>query len=166
MLTETCADLTNTVPIAQPCHPYTEATTPQIAVQDHHAFHPSALLPYNPNPPATPLEHTDVYIDDFLLAARRSRHTHLLHTLLHHLHTIFRDTPDSPRRLIVLSSKVKKGDATFDTTKCILGWEIDTYRMAIHLPHHRLLRLSQLITTTLDKRYTTCRKWRQLLGVL
>jgi hypothetical protein len=51
--------------------------------------------------------------------------------------------------LIVSASKVAKGDATFSTSKCILGWNVDTHRMTIHLPEHRLHRLQSVVENTL-----------------
>ncbi len=164
--TETCADLTNAMPQAHPNHPHNHAATPQIPTPMQTTFDPTAAFPYNPAPPSMPLQHTDVYIDDFMLVAQQPTHQPLMHTLLHHLHSIFADTTDSPRRTIVSQSKVTKGDATFSTHKRLLGWDIDTHRLTIHLPPHRAERLGYLLTTTLNSTYTTRKKWQRLLGEL
>jgi hypothetical protein len=164
--TETCTDLTNAMPQAHPNHPHHHAASPQIPTPMQTTFDPTATFPYNPSPPSMPLQHTDVYIDDFMLVAQQPTHQPLMHTLLHHLHSIFTDTADSPRRGIVSQSKVTKGDATFSTHKRLLGWDIDTHRMTIHLPPHRADRLRHLLTNTLNSAYTTMRKWQRLLGEL
>jgi hypothetical protein len=101
-----------------------------------------------------------------MLVAQHPQHLAAMHNLLHHLHTIFRDDAASPRHQIVSQSKVNKGDATFSTVKRILSWDIDTARMTLHLPPHRLERLENLLHTFLDKRYTTQKQWQQLLGEL
>jgi hypothetical protein len=59
--------------------------------------------------------------------------------------------------------KVAKGNATFSTSKCILGWDLDTHHMTIHLPQHRLQTLLQ---QTMKHQHTTWSKWRRLLGEL
>jgi hypothetical protein len=94
---ETCADLVNTKPVSELEHPYPEATQPQIPVTQHTVFHPDAIFPYNPHQPDNKLQYTDVYMDDFILLAQRLNHTHPMHSLLHHLHSIFQDPIDSPR---------------------------------------------------------------------
>jgi len=135
--TETCADLTNTQPQVHPNHPHHHAATPQIATPMQTTFDPTAIFPYNPTPPTMSLQYTDVYIDDFMLVAQQPTHQPLMHSLLHHLHSIFADTNDSPRRLIVSQSKVTKDDATLSIHKRLLGWDIDTHHLTIHLPPHR-----------------------------
>ncbi len=57
-----------------------------------------------------------------------------------------------------------KGDATFSTTQRILGWDVKSAQMNITLPSHRQDRLTTLLTTFLQQKYTTKRKWQQLLG--
>jgi hypothetical protein len=112
---ETCADLTNTVYIPHPMHPFHDASVPQQQLPLSPSYLPAACLPYNPMPPQPHLHYTDVYMDDFLLIAQRSSHMHLMHSLLHHMNSIFADPLTSPHRLIVSASKNAKGDATFST---------------------------------------------------
>ncbi len=163
---ETCADLTNSHPVTHTCHPFGNAAVPQITTPTQPEFAIDAILPFNPSPPETPLGYADVYMDDFLLAAQRPLHTKVMQTLLHHLSSMFADKDTSPRRLIVSASKVAKGDATFSTSKCILGWNVDTHRMTIHLPEHRLHRLQSVVENTLARPHTTRSRWRKLLGEL
>jgi hypothetical protein len=164
--TETCADLTNHHPIDQPQHPFTEAVQPQVPVCQQNTFHREAILPYNPTPATHPMAYTDVYMDDFLLAAQQPRHTPLMHTLLHHIHQVFADPHNSPRRLIVSASKVQKGDASFSTKKSILGWNIDSHSMTLQLPEHRLDKIKHTLQRALTSNYTTRRRWQKILGEL
>jgi hypothetical protein len=166
--TETCADMANRHP-QQPhacTHPHRAVMQQNSALVTPPPFHPTAILPYQTSLPKHPLSYTDVYIDDFMLVAQHPQQSATMQNLLHHLHTIFRDDAASPRRHIVSQSKVDKGDATFATVKRILGWDIDTVRMTLHLPPHRLERLEHLLHTFHHKRYTTRRQWQQLLGEL
>jgi hypothetical protein len=166
--TETIADLSNhRGGHLTTDHPYrhiiqTCANTPSLPL----TFDPAAILPYNPNLPASPIAYTDVYLDDFMVVAQPPRHLTTMNTLLQAVHSVFCDSSDSPRRVVVSQSKVEKGDATLSTTKRILGWDIDTRTMTIHLPPHRLDRLHELIQKFLTKKYTTRRQWQTLLGEL
>jgi len=164
--TETCADLTNSVPVLLPTHPYQDATVPQLDLPLQTTFHPAALFPHNSRPPPAPLSYADVYIDDFMLIAQPPAHERVMHNLLHHIHSVFKDPPSSPRRAVVSASKIGKGDATFSTQKTLLGWLVDSHTMTVHLPPHRVQRLEALLTSTLDSTYTTRRRWQRLLGEL
>jgi hypothetical protein len=84
--------------------------------------------------------------------------------LLHGIAAIFTDIPDSPRRLVVSASKIAKGDATLSTRQRILGWDIDTSAMTLHLPHHREQRLQELLAEIQTKQYVSRHRWRKLLG--
>jgi len=164
--TETCADLTNSYQPCHPEHPYFNVTTRQQQNDLHEAFSHTAQFPYNPHQPEHPLSYNDVYIDDFMLVAQRPNHLPLMDTLLHHLHSIFRDPLGSPRRAVISESKVNKGEATFETRKTILGWDLNTQTMTMHLPPHRVQRLSALLHSALASTYTTRKKWQRLLGEL
>ncbi len=102
-----------------PTHPYQDATVPHLDLPLQAAFHPAAFFPYKSRPPPAPLSYADVYIDDFMLLAQPPAHGHLMHSLLHHIHSVFKDPPASPRRAVVSASKIEKGDATFSTQKNI-----------------------------------------------
>jgi hypothetical protein len=155
--TETIADLSKRWCDSLPQdHPYstviqTSAGTSTLPLH----LAPSAILPYNPKPPPSPVVYTDVYLDDFMVVTQQPRHLTTMHNLLRAVHSVFRDPPNSPRRVVVSQSKVDKGDATLSTMKRILGWDINTHTMTIHLPPHRLERLHALLHTFLGKTYTT-----------
>jgi len=164
--TETCADLNNSLQPLRPHHPYKLATEPTLPLPAPQAFRDIAMFPFNPFPPPQPIEYKEVYIDDFMLAVQRPQHVCLMHSLLHHSHSVFRDPSDSPRRAVVSESKVQKGDATFSTEKIFLGWHVDTHRMTVQLPAHRVQCLSDILQDALASRYTTRIKWQKLLGEL
>ncbi len=147
-------------------HPYQYALQPVSTVPlPTRAFHLSAIFPFRPPPSQrTPLTYTDVYLDDFMLLTQDPTPSHASNKLLTHMSTIFNEPTDSPRRAVVSQSKVLKGDATFTTSKCILGWEIDSATMTISLPPHRVDRLRELLQDALSRTHTTRLKWQRLLA--
>ena len=60
-----------------------------------------------------------------------------------------------------------KGDACWSTYKRILGWDIDTVNLTLHLPPRRLTRLQEVLTWLLPPyKRLPVRKWHQVLGEL
>jgi hypothetical protein len=60
-----------------------------------------------------------------------------------------------------------KGDATWATRKTILGWMIDTIKMTVELPRHRIDRLFELLDSIAPaQRRSSVNKWEKLLGEL
>jgi hypothetical protein len=114
---------------------------------------------------APPLHYADVYIDDFLTVTQRPFHQQTLNTLLHNIDTVFANV-DPSRRDVISLSKLGNGDAALSTQKRILGWEIDTHRMTLSLPQHRLDALTTLLAATLHKKRTSRKQWHILLGTL
>jgi len=165
--TETCADLANTQLASNPTHPYAYVLDAQ-----HHPsqlaedYAPTAAWPHIQQLPPTPLQLVDVYLDDFIVMAQKPTHIAAMNNLLHHIDSVFRDTPESVRRPLISQSKVAKGDATFSHQKIVLGWAVDTQRMEVSLPDHRVHRITDLLTSTLKKRYCSRRQWQRLLGEL
>jgi hypothetical protein len=164
--TETCADLANNYRVHLPTHNFQLRADADVRLPIHDSFLPTAIWPYQPKPPDTPLHFTEVYLDDFMVLAQAPLQEYAMTNLLHHLSSIFHDPPESPRRGVVSASKVSKGDATFSTTKRILGWDVDTHRMEVRLPAHRMDRLGTLLQTFLHRKCTARRKWQKLLGEL
>jgi len=165
--TETCADLYNNIP--RPTilnHPYHTIVHLNGDHQPTPSFAPDAIFPYSPTLAQQPLSYTDVYLDDFMLLSQAPTHIPAINSLLHHLHSIFQDPLHSNRRQVVSQSKVLKGDATFHTTKRLLGWDINTAHLTIQLPPHRQERMHALLATFLQKKFTTRKQWQQLLGEL
>jgi hypothetical protein len=116
---------------------------PQAATFSNEAVHPPTVSP------ASPLSYVDIYIDDFLAIAQRTR---LLSTLAHTLTSIFdifRDAPHpadaATRKHIISQTKLLKGDAAWSTSKIVLGWLINTEHMTIALPQHKAHRLHTIL---------------------
>jgi hypothetical protein len=89
-----------------------------------------------------------------------------MNRLLHMIDSVFQDNIITNRRQIISQSKLQIGDATFSSTKRILGWDLDTSTMNLHLPPARLQQLQTLLEATLCKRRTSKCKYQQLLGTL
>jgi hypothetical protein len=164
--TELVADMANamaqTTPML-PVHPLYHATQ-QVPLPQPSQFHPDAIVLGNASTP--PICYHDVYIDDFISMAQPPLHTHSMNILLHTIDMVFDSTPHPTRRQAISESKLAKGDASFSTTKRILGWDVDTYRMHLSLPSHRLHGLTTLLNQYALQKRTSRRKWAQLLGGL
>jgi hypothetical protein len=89
-----------------------------------------------------------------------------LSKLLHTIDAVFPNPPNTVRRPVISAKKMVQGDMSFSTQKRILGWDVDTQSMTLHLPPHRLQNLRQLLLPLLHQHRTSAKKWRQLLGVL
>ena len=90
--------------------------------------------------------------------------------LLHSIDKIFRPLePSDPscRREPVSIKKLRAGDGTWATVKTVLGWIIDTVKMTLALPPHRVTRLQELLDTVpLTQKRISIKKWYKLLGEL
>jgi len=164
--TETSTDIVNNWlsqpdPPLQP-HRLEDATQTQPLPQ-----HDIILAPlWQPSLPTKPLASVDVYIDDFLLAAQRPELTKTMQSTLHAIDSVFYDDPQSTRRPVISTSKLQKGDASWDTKKRILGWDLDTVTQTIHLPAHRLARITDILALLLDQSRVSKQKWHTILGEL
>jgi hypothetical protein len=164
--TETVMDINNDClaqhlpPLPHPLYPVTQAMDLPRAP----TFHPNAIVLGSAQ--LRPLSYHDIYIDDFISIAQTPCQENTLTHLLHAIDSVFDPTPSPPRHQAISITKLDKGDAAFSTQKRVLGWDIDTERMAIGLPDHRLTTLHTLLSAFLSKQRTSRRKWRQLLGVL
>jgi hypothetical protein len=165
--TETIADMANSTSTLTPS---TSLPHPLLAPSQTHedatttTFHPSATVLGSPNTP--PLAYTDVYVDDFITMAQRPHHLPTLSHLLHTIDAVFPNPPNTVRRPVISAKKMVQGDMSFSTRKRILGWDVDTQSMTLHLPPHRLQNMRQLLLPLLHQHRTSAKKWRQLLGVL
>jgi hypothetical protein len=61
---------------------------------------------------------------------------------------------------------IEKGDASFSTTKKVLGWDLNMATMTLALPPSRLQSLQDSILPLLRQCKTSVRKWRKLIGIL
>jgi hypothetical protein len=118
------------------------------------------------------LSRFDVFVDDFIGMGQGNRKqlTNLRRILLHTLDEVFRPLAgdDSPSRKEPASvKKLLQGDACWSTRKVILGWIIDTLKMTIELPAHRMERLTELLASIpRTQKRVAVQKWQQVLGEL
>jgi hypothetical protein len=131
-------------------------------------FQPPTRRPTRPRPP---LAAVDVYVDDFLLLAQtRPQQRRVLRAALSAIDDVFRPvTASDPvcRQEPASRKKMLKGDAHWSTQKRMLGWDIDTERLTLNLPPHRIERLQEVLTWLRPPRKRLPRtKWHQLLGEL
>jgi hypothetical protein len=80
------------------------------------------------------------------------------------------DAGDNPHRQEAVSvKKMLKGDATWATRKAVLGWIVDTLKLAMELPEHQIvivLLFEILAGVQPSQRRITTKKWQQLLWEL
>jgi hypothetical protein len=62
--------------------------------------------------------------------------------------------------------KLLAGDATWSTSKLILGWALNTETMTIGLPLHKATRLTAIVQEFQAKTRISRRQWQHLLGEL
>jgi hypothetical protein len=129
--------------------------------------------PADPSPRRRPpLQYTDVYVDDFVMAAQGSHAKLRRHrrTLFHEVDRVLRplEPTDSPHRTEPISvKKLGKGDAQWATRKNILGWIVDTVRHTIELPPRRRARLHSILAELpRTQRRTSGKKWHKVMGEL
>jgi hypothetical protein len=89
-----------------------------------------------------------------------------LNHLLHTIDTVFSDPKPTKRRQIVSQSKLQKGDAAFSTTKRLLGWDVDMYRMTLQLPLHCCHQIHEAIHDVLHKKCVSIKTWQKMLSIL
>jgi hypothetical protein len=114
---------------------------------------PTLPLPVKALPkgrPIPPVKSWEVYVDNFIgmVQGSRTHRRHVKRVLLHNLDKVFRPLDhinNEHRQDPAFIKKMKKGDAAWATRKIVLGWIIDTVRLTIELPAHRLTRLFDLL---------------------
>lgn len=167
--TETVADLTNwsayqpTAPLEpNPMEEFAEAAATYDAPSPYQA--PGYRRP--------PVQHTDIYVDDFIQAMQGSKSQLRAYRrrLFHTIHQVFRplEPTDPDARVDPISlKKLLKGDAAWSTTKTILGWALDTQAGTIHLPQRRRDRLQEILHSIgPTQRRISVKKWHTVLGEL
>ena len=117
------------------------------------------------------LAYIDIFVDDFLRitqvnkAGREEVKRALLHSLDNVLRPLSRTdlpTGQDPASL----KKMKQGDSTWSTQKILLGCVIDSVRGTIHLPQHRVTRLTTMLQEVEGQQRVSQKRWRKLLGGL
>ena len=181
--TETAADITNQAILKgrkYPPHrlePEIDKAEPEPppAIEQSNVAVP---VPEQPDPRLAharrrPLQQVEVYIDDFIGAAQGNRDTliRIRRAILHTLDSLFRplEPGDDPNRQEPASvKKLRRGDATWATSKELLGWLINTHSMTLHLTERRTERLRALLYDEFPRQKKRCqvRDWHRLLGEL
>jgi hypothetical protein len=180
--TETVADLANQKLQDQArCGPHRldvvrESPPPPIPLPVMVAAGPEPrLLPPRPQPrgrPSPPVKGWDMYVDDFIDMVQGNAHhrQHVKRILFHSLDQVFRplESTDNPNQQEPASiKKMLKGDASWATRKTILGWTVDTVRMTVELPQHRIDQLFKLLNSIAPaQRRRSVNKWEKQLGEL
>jgi hypothetical protein len=157
-------DVLSETPIVPEPHPLVSTVGPEtLALPSGTRFHSSK---------PDPVKSWDVYVDDFIGMVQgnyKHRH-HVKQSLLSSLDEFLRRVygQDNVHRQEPASvKKMLKGDATWATRKVVLGWILDTCKMTIQLPPHRVTRLFELLDSFAPKqRRTTVNNWQKLLGEL
>lgn len=174
-VTETACDLLNAAlrtGTVLPAHPLeTLAATPPEEPSSSGDWAPRLACRGSATPRSSPLAYSDVYVDDFILAAQTKRHrTRVLRAALHSIDHVLRPLAanDRPcRKEPVSTKKLRQGDACWATTKTILGWDLDTVHETLRLPPHRLARLYELLDAfPPSRKRAPIKTWHQLLGEL
>jgi len=170
--TETAADLANNAlgrPIATPHRleeesqrPATVTPIPQASQMEHNYVSPPGTLL------TSPVQFTNVYMDDFIAMAQHPNLENTLHHTLQGIFQVFRDQslPNDPpaRRHIISTSKMERGDATWGTEKTILGWLLNSAAGTLQLQPHKAARLLALTQEFSAKTRTSRKNWQRLLG--
>ena len=155
--TETIADITNqrlSNPLYHPHLHHLDEMAADVILPDRPASPTSPVdtgiavpVPSTRDPclPTTgsPLQYVDIFVDDFVSLAQAPYLRRVRRSLLHAIDDVIRPVSsiDSPfRREPVSLKKLRQGDCSWDTIKLVLGWVIDTERMTLHLPQHRVDR--------------------------
>ncbi|VEU33676.1 unnamed protein product [Pseudo-nitzschia multistriata] len=122
-------------------------------------------------PAKAPVRYWDIYVDDFCGLVQGNKWTRraVKRALLHSLDRVFRplDKEDTPYRQEPASlKKLKKGDATWATSKIILGWLLNTEHKTISLPPHRVERLRSVLGSIEPRqKYAGVAEWHRLLDL-
>jgi len=111
-----------------------------------------------------PLSYVDVYMDNFLNIAQGNcrRLCMVRHILMHTIDEAFQPPSASEAALYKEPISVKKmlqGNASWETTKVVLGWLIDTVRQTIQLPSHHLECLHVIFADLRHARHVSLSKW-------
>ena len=152
-----------------------EASVAEALLSDVPGITPMDPEPDHKAPPSNrclqrPLNHTDVFVDDFIQLGQggqrrlNSQRDHLLHAIDEVL-----DQPrpgETHRNEAASLKKIRQGDAGWCPRKVILGWILDFHRQTIELTPHRKTLLAQIFRQLASAKRVSEKKWRQILGQL
>jgi hypothetical protein len=108
----------------------------------------------------------DVYVDNFigLIQGNATHRKRVKQALLHRLNLVFRglSAEDGSHQQEPASvKKLLKGDATWATSKMVLGWVLDTVTNTIQRPTHRVEQLHTILAgIPTNQRRISTKKWQ------
>lgn len=125
---------------------------------------------YSSQPLSQPLAEVELYMDDYigLVQGHQRRRRCVKRVLMHTIDEIFRpwDPSETAHQEPMSVKKMKKGDASWQTRKQLLGWLIDTVEKTFLLPPHRMERLRVIFDELRDRRRVALKQWHKVLGEL
>ena len=89
----------------------------------------------------------EVYVDDFIsmiIPTTKHEVEHVARAILHGIHDVFPPSKDDTTDPI-LAKKLRKGEGTFETTKCLLGFDFDGVNKTIWLAEAKRASLLQIL---------------------
>lgn len=116
-----------------------------------------------------PLSAVDIFMDDYIALCQGGPHrrTTIRRVLLHAIDEVLQSPLTHPKAKEPVSvKKLKAGDGSWNTTKAVLGWLVDTQAQTLELPPHRQERIAALFKDVLGKRRVSLLYWQKLLGEL
>ena len=123
-------------------HHLDHRANPTPDTTEYHTMGSLAPQEYSP----TPISLVDVYVDDIIGATQGSvqRRLQVTQAILHLVNKVLHplEPTDLPKRQEPVSlKKLDKGDGCMSTKKTVLGWELNTRTLTIHLTaqHHQHL---------------------------
>ena len=119
-----------------------------------------------------PLAKMDVFVDDFcgtLQDTARNPATNQRRVLFHNLDRVFRkndqEDPDVRKEPNAIN-KLEKGDASLNTSKRALGWDLDGKNRLLKVPPHRVERAAATLKTLAGQSRAGHTTWQSMLGDL
>jgi hypothetical protein len=89
----------------------------------------------------------EVYVNDFIsyiVPTTRRQVKHVARRILHGIHDVFPPSKDDAKDLIS-AKKLNKGEGTFETTKCLLGFDFDGVNKTTWLEEDKLASLLTIL---------------------
>ncbi len=89
----------------------------------------------------------EVYVDDFIscvVPTSRQQIEHVVRGILHGIHYVFPPSADNSKDPI-LAKKLRKGNGTYESNKCILGFNFDGVNKTIWLEEDKRASLLTIL---------------------
>ena len=115
------------------------------------------------------LDYIDIFVDNFLgiTKGKKARQEEVKRAILYSLDNVLHPLLPTglPTRQDPASLKnMKQVDSTWATQKNIFGWVIDSVGGTIHLPQHRVTRLTTMLQEVEGQRQVSRKRWQNFWG--